>query len=41
MQETVFEVAVSLYYDVMTSFWLNKGPRTPKYEPSKLGITVW
>ncbi len=37
-----FEVAVSLNYDIMTSFWLHKGPRTrtTKYEPSKVGITV-
>ncbi len=35
------EVAVSFNHDVMTSFWLHKWPRTPKYEPSSVGITVW
>jgi hypothetical protein len=34
-------VAVSLNHDVMTSFWLHKWPRTPKYDPSSVGITVW
>ncbi len=36
-----FELAVSLNHDVMTSFWLHKWPRTPKSEPSSVGITVW
>ncbi len=36
-----FEVAVSLNHGIMTSFWLNKWPRTTKYEPSKVGMTVW
>ncbi len=35
-----FELAVSLNHDVMTSCWLHKLPRTPKYEPSCVGITV-
>ncbi len=35
-----FDVAVSLNYDIMTSFWLHKWPRTTKYEPNKVGITV-
>ncbi len=36
-----FEVAVSLNHDVMISFWLHKWARTPKSDPSKVGITVW
>jgi hypothetical protein len=32
----VFEVAVSLNHDVMTSCWLHKWPRTPKSEPSSV-----
>ncbi len=35
-----FEVTVSLNHDIMTSFWFHKWPRTTKYEPSKVGITV-
>ncbi len=41
MQEAVVEVAVSLNHVVMSSFWLHKWPRTPNYEPSSVGITVW
>ncbi len=36
-----FDVAVSLNHVTMTSFWLNKWARTPKYDPSSVGITVW
>ncbi len=36
-----FEVAVSLNHDVMTSFWLHKWPKTPKCEPSSVGMTIW
>jgi hypothetical protein len=35
-----FEVAISLNHDIMTSFWLHKWPRTPKSDPSWVGITV-
>ncbi len=35
-----FEVAVSLNHDRMTSFWFHKWPRSTKYEPRKVGITV-
>ncbi len=41
IREAVVEVDVSLNHDKMTSFWLHKWPRTPKSNPSKLGITVW
>jgi hypothetical protein len=41
MHRKQFEEAVSLNHDKMTSFWLHKGPRTPKYEPSSVGTTVW
>ena len=34
-------MAVSLNHDTMTSFWLNKWARTPKSDPSSVGITVW
>ncbi len=34
-----FELAVSLNYDVMTSFWLHKWPWIPKYEQISVGIT--
>ncbi len=36
-----FEEAVSLNHDIMTSFWLHKWPKTPKYDPSSVGIPVW
>ncbi len=35
-----FEVAVSLNHDIITSCRLYKLPRTPKYEPSRVGVTV-
>ncbi len=38
--EKQFELAFSLNLDVMTSCWLHKCIRTPKYKPSSVGITV-
>ncbi len=35
------EEAASLNNDIMPSFWLHKWPRTPKSDPSSVGITVW
>ncbi len=35
-----FEVAFSLNHNMITSFWLHKWPRTPKSEPSRMGVTV-
>ncbi len=36
-----FEEAVRLNNDIMPSFWLHKWPRTPKSDPSSVGIPVW
>ncbi len=35
-----FEVAISLNHDIMTSIRLHKWPKTPKSEPSRVGLTV-
>ncbi len=34
-------MAGSLNKDIMQSFWLHKWARTPKSDPSSVGITVW